>query len=329
MRAQLPVLLERLQRLPGVERVAAMTGGLPLTGSSRTHPVKVPGRAEPFVDADEPFIRETTPQYLEVMRMSMQRGRWVGEGDIEGAPPVVVLSDVAARRYFGDLDPIGRTVEFDQRSHTVVGIVGGTRFKGPESEAAPEAFVALAQANVRGVSLLVRMADRADSTASGAALRSVIWEAVPDATISDVRTLDDYYGDLVARRQFNAILISVFGVLALAIVSVGIYGVISCVVDQRTQEIGVRMALGARPGGVLRMVLGRAGVLAVTGLALGVLGAAALEQLARSFLFQPRPHDPAVYSAAGLLIVGISLLAAFVPARRASRVDPLVALRRD
>jgi len=329
MRAHLPVLFDRLRRLPGVESVSAMTGGLPLSGSSRTHPLKVPGRAEPFVDADEPFIRETTPEYFDVMRMSMHRGRWISADDIEGAPPVVVLSDVAARRYFGDSDPVGRTVEFDLRSHTVIGVVGGTRFMGPESEAAPEAFVPLAQVNVRGVSLLLRTAASAEGTPPVAALRSVIWETVPDATISDVRTLDDYYGELIARRRFNAILISVFGVLALAIVSVGIYGVISCVVDQRTREIGVRMALGARPGGVQRMVLGRAGLLAVAGLAVGVAGAAALEQLARSFLFQPRPHDPAVYATAGLLIVAISLLAAFVPARRASRVDPLVALRRD
>ena len=133
----------------------------------------------------------------------------------------------------------------------------------------------------------------------------------------------------LAARRFNAIVIAVFGVLAVAIVSVGIYGVMACTVDQRTREIGVRMALGARPGEMLALVLRRATTLALGGLAIGVALSAGLEQSIAKFLYQPKAHDPAVYAVAAVLIVSVTVLAAAMPARRAASVDPLVALRRD
>lgn len=325
--AGLDALLERIALMPGVTGVAAVGSGLPLSGSYRTFPLTVPGIAEPFTGDHEPSIREVTPSYLNVLRLSLLHGRWFTAEDTAGAASVVVLSDQAARRYFPGRDAIGQTVGFDKRQWLVVGVVAGTRFLGPEAEPSLEAYVPLAQTSVRSAHVAVRT--EGSPPALAPALRAMAWETMSGAVVSEVQTLDRYYGTLVAQRRFNTFLTAIFGVLALAIVSVGIFGVMACLVDQRTQEIGVRMALGARPSGILRMVLGRTGVLAAIGLSIGLACAALLEQTMRSFLFQPKPFDPAVYVAAPVLVLALALVAAFVPARRASRVDPLIALRRQ
>ena len=192
-----------------------------------------------------------------------------------------------------------------------------------------QAFVPLAQGRVFGATLVVR-------TASGAqgifpAVRQAIWSEFPDAlpTRIDEHALSYYFDALVAQRRFNMLLLALFGVLGLSIASVGIYGVMGYVVSQRTQEIGIRMALGAQPSTILRSVLGSALLTMMVGIAIGLIGAWGLSGLVRGFLFEVQPHDRRVYAGALLVLATTGLAAAFGPARRASSVDPLIALRME
>src|SRR5439155_9032987 len=200
---------------------------------------------------------------------------------------------------------------------------------GPESGRRTQAFVPIAQSRVFGATLVVR-------TAAGAkgilpAVRQAIWSEFPDAVTTriDEQALDYYLDALVAQRRFNMLLLALFGVLGLSIASVGIYGVMAYVVSQRTQEIGIRMALGALPSTILRSVLGSALLTMMVGLAIGLIGAWGLSGLVRAFLFEVQPHDPRVYGGVVLVLSIAGLAAAFGPARRASSVDPLVALRME
>jgi putative ABC transport system permease protein len=333
-RSAIETALSRVASMPGVEVAAAVGGGLPLTGSYRTDSVTVSGHAEPFRDRDEPSIREVSVSYLEAMRLTLLRGRWIADGDTAATTPVVVISERAAERYFSGRDPIGQTITFREGpgsvTRTVVGVVESTRFLGPESDPSLETLIPIAQAQpaqIRSVAIAARMAPGVP--VSGQALRAEAWAAAPGAIVSDVESLEERFGTLVAQRKFNTALIAVFAAIALVMVAIGIFGVMACSVEQRTAEIGVRMALGAAPSGMQRMVLLRAAVLAGIGLAIGVAGALVLERTIRGFLFQPGAFDPASYVAGPALVVTIALVAAWLPARRAARVDPLVALRQS
>jgi putative ABC transport system permease protein len=320
-------LVARVAAIPGVEHVGGIASGLPLSGNTRSNAFTVSWRPEPFDHDDAAFVHEASHGLLMAMRLQLIRGRWIADTDTPGAPGVVVLSQEAVRRYFGDRDPLGQVVQLEDRSRTVVGIVAGTQFRGPEAQPVPEAWVPLPDARQQSVDLVIRT--QADVATLVPAVERAVFDTLPGAVIDAPVTLNALFAEFVAARRFNAFLIAVFGVLALTMVSVGIYGVMACVVDQQTREIGVRMALGARPAEVLRMMLGRATLVSGAGLLAGLAGAIALEQFIRGFLYQPRPYDPAVYLAVLSLTVAVSLIAALMPARRAAGVDPLVALRRD
>jgi predicted permease len=321
----LPAMLDRVAAIPGVEHVSAVTT-LPLSGNWRTTPMTVGARPADGETPDEVAIREATPGFLDVMRLRLRVGRWFTEADTAAAPPVIVLGEEAAHQFFGGADPLGADVSVDEQTRRVVGVVAGTRFRGPEVDAIPEAYLPLAQAPwFSSVDLAVR--STAPLASIGPALRDAAWQTIPQAVVSEPRTIASLFGDLVAQRRFNALLVAVFGALALTIVTVGIYGVMGCVVDQRTQEIGVRMALGAQARGMLIMVLRRAAGLTAAGLVVGLLAAAAFEQVMFAFLFEPRPHDPVVYGLTAAVVIVVTLVAAAVPARRAASVDPLIALR--
>ena len=235
-----------------------------------------------------------------------------------------MLNDEAVKRYFGDRDPVGTTVGINGE-RLVVGVVRGVRLGGPETQVRPEAYVAIAQDLVTGGDLVVRTTG--DPEAVGPALRAIVQTALPAQSIAQPQTLESIFRRLIEQRRFNMLLLSLFGVLGIMISGAGIYGVMAYIVEQRTQEIGVRMALGAEPGGILRMVLGRATAFTMAGLVLGLGGALALSRFVTSFLFQVTGRDPVVYVAVGALLLTIALVAALIPALRASRVDPIIALR--
>jgi predicted lysophospholipase L1 biosynthesis ABC-type transport system permease subunit len=207
----------------------------------------------------------------------------------------------------------------------IVGIVGNIRHDGPETDWRRQGFVPLEQSKAVGATLILRLSRNASEVLP--AVKSAIWSDFPGLALPDIQTLSQYLNMLIAQRRFNMLLLSLFGLLGIVIACVGIYGVMAYVVVLRTQEIGIRMALGAMPGAILRSVLGRAAVYLAGGLAIGLSAAWVLSALVSGFLFQIQPHDPWIYLGVAASLGATGVIAAFVPARRAARVDPLIALR--
>jgi len=319
-------VLERARAIPGVQ-VASLVGfGLPLRGDLRTVDFGIPGREFPR-NTDIAF-NQISPDYFRAIKVPLLKGRFFTDGDSQSSEPVVILNQAAAERYFGAQDAIGKVVRVTG-DRTVVGIVGNMRLDGPESEWRTQAFVPIMQSRVFGATLVVRTTPGA--TGILPVVRQAIRSEFPSNLPSHVveQTLDYYYDALLAQRRFNMLLLSLFGILDEVIACVGIYGVMYYVVSQRTHEIGVRMALGALPSAILMSVLGRASLYMTAGLAIGLVSAWGLAELVTGFLFEVQPHEPAVYAGALGVLVTTGLLAAFLPARRAAHVDPLVALRMD
>jgi len=323
-RQRFMTLLHRVRALPGVEAAAVLGGGLPLRGDLRTMDFAIPGRQLPRnTDID---FNQISPDYFNAIKVPLVAGRFFTDADGPESQPVVILNQAAAARYFGGEDALGRVVRL-QGDRTIVGIVGNVRHDGPESAWRTQAFVPIAQSRMLGGTLVVRTTPTAHALLP--AVRQAIWSEVGEAipVKIDEGALDQYFDRLVARRRFNMLVLALFGGLGLVIAGVGIYGVMAYIVTQRTQEIGIRMALGALPSGILRSVLGRAAAYLAVGLAMGLTIAWALAALVQGFLFEIQPHDPAVYAAVLSILMMTGLAAAFLPARRAAGVDPVIALR--
>ena len=323
-RQRLENVLERVRAIPGVERVALADGGLPLRGDLITVNFGIPGRALPR-NADI-ALNQISPDYFTTLDVPLLKGRAFTDADRQNSEAVVIFNELAARRYFGE-EALGKIVQVAGTRRTIVGIVGNIRHDGPESDWRTQAFIPLAQSRSIGATLVLRTAGAPETILP--AVRSAIWSEFPNVPIPDIYTLEFLFSRLVAPRQFNMLLLGLFGVLGILIAAIGIYGVMAYIVTQRTQEIGIRLALGALPGGILRSVLAQALRYLVVGLAIGAAGAWSLAGVVESFLFEVQPHDPAVYAAVLLVLTVIGLSAAFLPAHRAARVDPLVALRMD
>lgn len=315
-------VLEQVRAIPGVDEAALVSGGVPLRGDFRTIEFGIPGRALP---PDENIdLNEISPAYFRAMRVPLLKGRFFVDEDRQGSEPVVIINEAVARRYFPDEDPIGRTVDF-AGLRRIVGIVGNIRHDGPETDWRRQGFVPLDQGRAVGATLVLRLSRDAGELLP--AIKSAIWSQFPSLALPDTQMLTQYLHTLIAQRRFNMLLLGLFGLLGIVITCVGIYGVMAYVVALRTQEIGIRMALGAVPAAILWSVLGRAATYLAGGLALGLPAAWSLGTLVSGFLFQIQPHDPWVYAGVVATLVATGVTAAFVPARRASRVDPLVALR--
>jgi predicted lysophospholipase L1 biosynthesis ABC-type transport system permease subunit len=256
------------------------------------------------------------------------RGRYLADTDRKGAPPVVILNEAAARTYWPGTDPLGQRLRIETTERTVVGIAGDIRHAGPELPPLKEAYVPLGQEEIIQATLVMR--PPGDPAALLPAVKAAIWSVNPDQTLyTDRVTLDAYMDSLIAQRRFNMALLALFGVLGLVISAVGIYGVMAYLVSQRTREIGVRMALGASRHAVVRMVLVNSGLLVLSGLVMGSAGAWYLSTVARSFLFELDARDPRAFVVAIACLTIAAFLATVVPARRAARVDPMIALRAE
>jgi predicted permease len=319
--------LQRIRAIPGVEVAAALQGGMPLSGSWYRNVITLPG-VPPFEsDADQVEIRKVSPEYAQVIHAVVTRGRYVNHTDTLGAPKVVVLNEESVRRFFGGRDPIGTTVQLDDAPRLVVGIVSDVRVGGPEQPIRPEAYIPFAQTSGIGATIVMRTS--VDPLQVAPAVRAAAQAVLPDVPLQDPATMAGSLASMLSQRKFNMLLIGLFGVLAIVIAAVGIYGVMAYIVAQQTKEIGLRMALGALPQTVLRGVLARAVFVMAVGGAFGFAGAWMLAATIRSFLFSVEPHDPVVFVSVAALLAVVGLVAAFVPARRAARVDPMVALRAD
>jgi putative ABC transport system permease protein len=316
----------RIQAMPGVEVAALLGGGLPLRGDPRTVAFGIPGRDLPNTDID---LNQISAGYFNAIKVPLLKGRGFTAADSENSEPVVILNEAAAARHFPGVDALGSVVRV-AGNRIVVGIVGNIRHNGPETGWRTQAFVPLTQSQVLGATLVVRTSRGAHDVLPGVR-RAIASEFGAAGVPTDVveGALERYYDGLVAQRRFNMLLLTLFGLVGLIIAAVGIYGVMAYIVGQRTQEIGIRMALGALPSTILRSILASAVVYMMIGLTLGLFGAWGLAGFVRGFLFEIQPHEPSVYAAVFAVLAMSGLTAAFLPARRAARVDPLIALRME
>ena len=324
-------LLPRLAALPGVE-AAGGTSTLPFSGGWSTGSFTVEGYT-PAEDQPGPWgdIRIVTPDYLPALGAPLLRGRNLSVDDGPGRPVVVVVDEEMARRYWPNADPIGKRITFGPDSAPewieVVGVVGHTAHEGLDAEKRVQLYFSYRQRNPGQMAVALRT--RGEPTRLTAAARAAVREIDPDQPIANVRTMEELVDTSLGGRRLAAVLLTVFAGVALLMASVGIYGVMSYAVAQRTRELGVRVALGASRGSVLRLVVRQGMTLVLLGVAIGVAGAAALSRLIASQLYAVRSTDPATFGAVAVVLVTIALVAILVPAARAMRLDPVVALRED
>ena len=330
-------ILERVQALPGVRSASLAHAEHPLRLNGRWY-FNVVGRPEdPDVNRQLVGIRVVSPGHLETLQIPLLRGRFFDESDRLGSTRVVLINQAMARRRFANEDPIGTRIRLANLPDTtlifeVVGVFGDVKNEGimeevRESILLPLANPAFATGWQRHMTLMVRTP--ADPTALAGMLRSAISNVDSKLTVYNVRTLDQVVSDSVAGPRFVTLLLGLFAGLALALAAIGIYGVISYSVAQRTQEIGVRMALGAEAGSVLRLVMRQGLLLAVVGIGVGMAAAAAATRALSSLLYEVSRTDPLTFGSVIVFLVVVAMLASYLPARRASRIDPMVALRNE
>jgi putative ABC transport system permease protein len=293
-------------------------------------PLVVEGRP-PAAEGEAPRISLSVASdgYFETMGIELMRGRTFTPQDVLTSERVAVVSESLARRQWLDGDPIGSwvSVRFDGAPvrARIVGVVGELRHDGYDGQAREELFLPQGQVGFGSMTYVLR-ADGDPATVIGPA-QDVVWELDPLQTIYDTATVPELLSASVAPRRFALVLMGGFALVALIVAAAGIYGVMTVAIGLRTREFGVRLALGATPGGIARLVLGRGLLLGVIGVALGLVGAYAGARLFEQQLFQISAADPVAFAATSALVLAVALLACYVPARRATRVDPLAALR--
>jgi putative ABC transport system permease protein len=327
-------LLERLRNLPGVTAAGLVTD-IPLYGGSSTG-FDIEGRPEaaPGTRAMTDY-RLISSDYFAAMGMRLVKGRAFSRHDNETAPGVVIINETLAARFFAGENPIGRRLDLSgdpKDLREIVGVVGDVRNYGLDAEVKPEVYVPFLQSApgylssvVSAPTIVVRSAMEASSL--GSAVREQVQALDKDQPVSEVKTMEWYLADSMAQRRFNMFLLGAFAGLALVLAAVGIYGVIAYTVTQRTHEMGIRIALGAKGGDILRLVFSNAMATTLAGIALGLGAAFALTRLLRSLLYQVSPTDPVIFAAIPLLLLTVSIIATYLPARRAMKVDPITALR--
>ena len=348
--ALIDTLLTELRRQPDVRGVGYTYAG-PLLGIVDTFGVFVPpGRTpdEMRDNPDNPHIRAVSHDYLQTMGARLVSGRWFEPSDDAGAPPVIIVNRTVMRRLFNNEDPVGRLVHLDGRMEfppqQIIGVVEDMRQSRLDAEPTPQMFVdyrqmlAMTQARKMPTAAQERLSfgflsffvrtDRDPATLMPA-VRSLVNRVDSAAGIDVMLPMEQLVASSLTRQRFYAILLGLFAAIATVLGAIGIYGVLAYAVGQRTQEIGIRMALGAERGAVLRMVLRRGIVLATIGIVLGLAGAAGLTRYLSGMLYDLTPLDPPTYAAVAILFATVALVASYLPARRATQVDPVVALRHD
>jgi putative ABC transport system permease protein len=318
-------LLERAAAVPGVASVA-LANQHPLAPGF-TSSFVIDGREAERRQQPEIAIRSVSPGYFTTLRVPLRGGRALDQRDRMDAPAVVVINQAAARRYFPNEDPIGHRLSFWGTSREIVGVVGNERFRGLAEEAPPAVYAPLSQVPMGSASLLVRTRGEPEPLVAG--LRQAVWSLDPQLALFGVERLERTLADSVARPRFTTLLLGLFAVLALLLASVGIHSLLSYTVVQRTREIGIRMALGASHRNVLGAVVGRGLSLTLVGIGLGLFAALGLSRLLQGLLFGVSPTDPTIFLLTPLLLGAVALLASYLPALRAARTDPAIALRSE
>jgi len=334
-------ILERIAALPGV-RSAGAINHIPIAGDVWGFPYRIEGRPRPGPgESPVAAYRAVMPGYFASMRLPILRGRDVSAMDVAGAPGVVLVSDYLARHSWPGEDPIGKRISLDGTDDdpkwvTVIGVVKDTVRHEWNDPPEDEFYLSVLQrpglvASSQSQAAYLTFVARADGDPAALApsLRAAVWKLDPTLPISQVLTMDQIVASANARARFQMLLLAAFAVAAALLAAVGIYGVMSYAVAKRTREIGLRMALGANPGDVLRLVVGQGMAVALAGAGVGIAAALPLARLMSSVLYGVRPTDPATYAGVALLLLAIALLASYLPARRAAHIDPGKALRAE
>jgi len=328
-------LFDRVRSHPEVKSIGAISQ-LPFGGGGNDRGFIIEGRAvsqgDPGPDEQVRFI---TAGYFQTMEIPILKGRDIDARDVGNAPPVMVVNQAVARKFWPNGDPIGKRISFSTENpkwYEIVGIVGNVKHRGLDREEKPELYVPIFQplfkdSLVQPMYLAVRTAGPPESVAG--LIRNEVLAIDRDQPLASVLTMEERISDSVAPRRFNMFLLTLFACLAVLLSAVGIYGIMAFTVSQRTQEIGVRIALGARSTDVLRLVIQSGFKLAVFGILLGLALSYAVTRLMSSLLFEVSATDPAIFVFDAMLLLAVALVACYIPARRATKVDPLVALRSE
>jgi predicted permease len=323
---------QRVQALPGVQS-AGLTSVLPIGRNFDRRTIQVETR--PVLSGQEADVDTyiVTPGYLRTMQIQLLKGRELAAQDVAGVEPVALISETFARRYWPNEDPLGKRVKFPgsaarpQPWRAIVGVVRDVKQYGLDKESTMQLYLPEAQAPVSWLTLAVRASG--DPARMLGAVRNEIRGVDPDQAVFEVATMEGLLAESIAKRRFVMLLLAGFAALALALAAIGVYGVMAYTVAQRTQEIGVRMALGAQSGDVLKLVVGQGMRLALGGVGAGLAAACGLTRMMATLLFGVRATDPLTFGSIALLLTAVALLACYIPARRVTKVDPMIALRRE
>ena len=324
--------VRRVGAIPGVD-LASMTTDLPVTHLSQRVPINIEDRPDESRKGLFSEITGVTPEYFKVLQASLIRGRYFAEDDGPGKQPVVIVDETTARTFWPDRDPIGRRMSFrgifgsdNQPWSTVVGVIKDIRNDGLDQSGTPHIYASIYQfAQADDYSVTIRSS--LSATSLEPLIRREIQTVDPDLPIFNVRTMNEVIDGSLASRRFSAELVGVFAVAALLLAAVGIYGLLAYMVGQRSQEIGVRIALGATPSTIAKMIVSRGVGLTGAGVGIGLVLSAMIAPLLATLLYGVRPLDPAVFLAVPLILMVVAFLASYIPARRAARVNPVVAMR--
>ncbi len=320
-------LLERAGRLPGVDSVA-IAGNHPLDPGF-TNSFAVVGREAEAKTWPEISVRRVTPGYFRTVGLALTRGRLLGDGDATAAHAVLVINEAAARQFFAGREALGAQISFWGTARTIVGIVANERFHGLADPPPIAAYAPLAQAPSVGGAGVLLVRTRQDPSGLQTAIAATIRELDPGLAVFGLEPLDATMLRSVAERRFTMVLLGSFAALALALAAIGVHGMLSFGVARRTREIGLRMSLGARPASVVGLILREGLGVALVGLTIGLVAALVATRVLASLLFGVTPTDPSTFVLVALFLVLVALGASFVPARRATRIDPATALRSE
>jgi putative ABC transport system permease protein len=326
-------LLQRVQALPGVQ-AASVSMSLPPNLLIMRNPFAVEGQT-PSPGQSLPLAEQllVSPDYFRTLGIQQLAGRAFTDADDANAPQVVIINEALSRQYFHNQDPVGKRLQTGDYSPagpwlTIVGVVADVKYSGLNETAQPTLYTAFQQ-NLWWRSMYLAVKADGDPLGLINSVRNEVWALDRDLPVSQIKTMDQLMSDAVAEPRAYTLLLGIFGAVALLLAALGIYGVMAYAVTQRTHEIGVRLALGAQSGAVLRLVIGAGMKLALLGMAIGLLAAFAMTRLMTKLLFSVSATDPVTFALIALLLMGVALLACYLPARRATKVDPMVALRRQ
>lgn len=322
-------LLQRIASLPGVQ-AAATISELPLSGQENDTFFSIQGMPTVAFGSIEnnANIRTVSPDYFKALSIPVVKGRSFSERDTLDSPKVIIISESFVRKYFPSEDPLGKqlTIDFGTPwTGEIVGVVGSVRHSNLVQEPYPDMYATQGQNPQFGVNLVVRAASAPSQLT--AAIRNEIHSLDKEVPVFNVKTMEQRVSEAAAQPRFRTLLLGIFAALALILASIGIYGVISYSVTQRTHEIGLRVALGAQRSDVFKLIIGQGMKLVLVGVGIGLVGAFVLTRVMSSFLFGISATDPLTFGGITLLLLGVAFLACYLPARRATRVDPMIALR--